>query len=352
MKKILYKKDSKGKIRIWTIEANNGTLIESSGLKDGKLVTFSKICNPKNIGKKNSTTSVEQAELMMNSKIKDKIFGGYSETEEDLSTDIFPMLAKVYEDYSSEINYENSYVQPKLDGMRCICILSTKNPPVLKSRDGRIIEGLTHITDELSLIKEDIILDGELYAHGLSFQNNMKLIKKYREGETENIKYNVYDSISESEFMDRYLKACSIIKDCKHVQSVKTYAFHSEEEMKRYHSDNISLGYEGSIIRYSDIGYENGKRSKYLLKYKSFQDIAAIIIDILPSEADPKKGVPVLRYNNVTFEAGTAFSHADREDLLTNKEKYINKIGEIRFFEYTDSGKPRFPVLHGIRLDK
>lgn len=52
MKKILYKKDSKGKIRIWTIEANNGTLIESSGLKDGKLVTFSKICNPKNIGKK------------------------------------------------------------------------------------------------------------------------------------------------------------------------------------------------------------------------------------------------------------------------------------------------------------
>lgn len=126
----------------------------------------------------------------------------------------------------------------------------------------------------------------------------------------------------------------------------------SEKELNQYHKKFLSQGYEGSIIRHGNKPYEVDKRSDSLLKYKSFQDIAAIIIDILPSEADPKKGVPVLRYNNVTFEAGTAFSHADREDLLTNKEKYINKIGEIRFFEYTDSGKPRFPVLHGIRLDK
>ena len=46
------------------------------------------------------------------------------------------------------------------------------------------------------------------------------------------------------------------------------------------------------------------------------------------------------------------YSHEEREDFLTNKKKYIGKPAEIRFFEYTDAGIPRFPVMVGIRLDK
>ena len=39
-------------------------------------------------------------------------------------------------------------------------------------------------------------------------------------------------------------------------------------------------------------------------------------------------------------------------DILKNKEMFIGKKAEIRFFEYTDDGLPRFPVCFGIRLDK
>jgi hypothetical protein len=46
------------------------------------------------------------------------------------------------------------------------------------------------------------------------------------------------------------------------------------------------------------------------------------------------------------------FSHAEREEILINKENYIGKKAEIRFFEYTDGGIPRFPVCVGFRLDK
>ena len=46
------------------------------------------------------------------------------------------------------------------------------------------------------------------------------------------------------------------------------------------------------------------------------------------------------------------FSHAEREEILINKENYIGKTAEIRFFEYTEDGIPRFPVAVGIRLDK
>ena len=46
------------------------------------------------------------------------------------------------------------------------------------------------------------------------------------------------------------------------------------------------------------------------------------------------------------------FSFEEREEILTNKTNYLGKTAEIRFFEYTDEGLPRFPVCVGLRLDK
>ena len=46
------------------------------------------------------------------------------------------------------------------------------------------------------------------------------------------------------------------------------------------------------------------------------------------------------------------YSHAEREEILTNKAKYIGKVAELRFFEFSEDGIPRFPVMAGIRLDK
>jgi hypothetical protein len=44
-------------------------------------------------------------------------------------------------------------------------------------------------------------------------------------------------------------------------------------------------------------------------------------------------------------------SHEDRKELLKNKQNYIGKTAEVRFFEWTDEGNPRFPIMVGIRLD-
>lgn len=354
MKKILYKKDSKGKIRVWEIYTLGDTIIQLSGLLDGKLVTNSKKCTSKNVGRSNETSPENQAILEMQSGINSKLDEGYFYTIEEAKNEevILPMLAKNYNDEKHKIDWENCYVQPKLDGQRVLAI--KKNGKVkLLSRDGKEITTLKHIIEQLENSNiPDNIYDGEAYNIELgSFQEQMKAIKTINEN-TCKVNYNIYDIVINKPFSERLniLKRNQI--NMNNLKLLETNIIVSEKELNQYHKKFLSQGYEGSIIRHGNKPYEVDKRSDSLLKYKSFQDIAAIIIDILPSEADPKKGVPVLRYNNVTFEAGTAFSHADREDLLTNKEKYINKIGEIRFFEYTDSGKPRFPVLHGIRLDK
>jgi DNA ligase 1 len=45
-------------------------------------------------------------------------------------------------------------------------------------------------------------------------------------------------------------------------------------------------------------------------------------------------------------------SHKEREEILSNKIDYVGKIANIRFFEYTDDGLPRFPVFYGFYLDR
>jgi len=43
---------------------------------------------------------------------------------------------------------------------------------------------------------------------------------------------------------------------------------------------------------------------------------------------------------------------ANKNIAKNNKEEYIGKKAEVRYFETTDDGSLRFPVFCGIRLDK
>jgi ATP-dependent DNA ligase len=115
------------------------------------------------------------------------------------------------------------------------------------------------------------------------------------------------------------------------------------------------------MVRHSEEGYAVNKRSSQLLKYKDFLDEAYVVVDVVPSESRPEQGVVVCSKpmeqagDNVwvqIFNCGMKFSHAEREEILANKQNYIGKMAEIRFFEYTDGGIPRFPVCVGFRLDK
>ena len=53
-----------------------------------------------------------------------------------------------------------------------------------------------------------------------------------------------------------------------------------------------------------------------------------------------------------TFDATPKMSHAEREQLLIDKDIFIGKMAEIRFFEFTDKGIPRHGRFIGERLDK
>jgi len=210
---ILYKKDSKEKIRFLEIKTEGSDLIQISGIVGtDNPVEHRKTCKSKNIGKSNETKSREQAIFEMESKIREKLTEGYFYTIKECETEevILPMLAKSYDDEKHKIDWNNCFIQPKLDGQRVLAI--KKNGKVkLISRDGKEITTLNHIIKQLENSKiPDNIYDGEAYNLELgSFQDQMKAIKKYTKGLTEKINFNVYDIILNKPYNERfeYLKS-------------------------------------------------------------------------------------------------------------------------------------------------
>ncbi len=351
--KTIYKKDSKNKLRYLKIYNQGAELIQVSGvLGSPNPIEHRSTCVAKNVGRANATTPEQQAVLEAQSKITAKLTEGYFETIDAAKTEILilPMLAKVYKDECHKIDWTGPvFAQPKLDGMRA---LGTPNKPML-SRQGKVIETMGHIQEELDTLATGFTFDGELYCHGKNFQETMRLIKKDRGKETKQIKYRVYDMVlSTVPFNKRYAILLGLVKDLKTIEIVPTYPIKDEEELKTLHKKFLAEGYEGTIIRHGTDGYAIDTRATQLLKYKDFLDIAAEIVNVVPSEKNPLQGVIQCKIPTGTFGCGMKFSHAEREEILKNKAQYIGKMAEIRFFEYSEDGIPRFPVCYGIRLDR
>lgn len=347
----LYKKDSTGKLRFLDISTDGATIIQVSGLINGKATHNVSTCEGKNIGKSNETSPEQQADLEAEAKYTKKLKEGYFKTTQEAIYEvvILPMLAKVFGKEEKKVTYP-CYAQPKLDGMRGLG--DCKNA-TLTSRSGNEIETLVHITSQLPYI--GVILDGELYAHGETFQENMRMIKKYRPGKTENVKYHVYDIVIDKPFFERLGILTQMFQNNPQIEIVSTVIVRNKEELMKMHAYNISQGYEGTIVRHGDEGYKLNGRSSSLLKLKDFEDMALTLMDVIPSEKRPTHGKPIFFWEgaeNNRLGAGISLSHAEAEDLLANKHLHIGKACELRFFEYSDTGVPRHPVMYGFRLDK
>ena len=367
MNQIVYKKDTKGNLRFLEVSTFEGGLTQTSGI-DGtdNPITHRKFCKGKNIGKSNETSPAEQAVFEGEAIIKDKLTKGYFLTIDEVEKEevIMPMLAHDYFKYKHKVNWkENWFVQPKFDGMRCLAFVKANGEVKLMSRTGKEITTMNHIKVGLSKLKIDMILDGELYVHGENFQENMRYIKKYVAGLSERIDFHIYDTINKDVFMRRSEEVGNVLRsgiEFKSLKLVLTCACLDFESLNMYHQNFLKQGYEGTMLRKRNSLYKVNGRSQDLLKYKDFKDLALPILDIVPDDGDPTMGSPVYHWPGASghklgehiIGSGIRANHPKRREMLKNKKNYIGKIYEVRFFEYSDKGVPRFPITIGERLDK
>lgn len=348
----LYKYTSLGQIQQWQIFTSGDSYWTEEGIHE---ITKSDptICVGKNIGRSNETTPQEQAELEAKAKWQKKLDKGYNEVLTDEKKFFEPMLAHEFSKYEKLLFTVPTFIQPKLDGVRCYL-----NDKQLMTRAGKPIVSCPHL--ELGFFG----LDGELYNHDLreDFNKIISLVRKTKptqediEESEKKIQYWVYDYpyMADKVFSKRYeaLKHDfnNFIYPGSILKLVPTYQISSKEEMLKYHEQFIKEGYEGSIVRMDLGGYEN-KRSKQLLKYKDWMDEEFVILDVKPGTGNRSNGANTLSVqlpNGVICDPTMTGTEAYMTAVLRDTDKIIGKKATIKFFGWTPDGNLRFPTVKSI----
>ena len=360
----LYSTDSKGKIRQWSITTSGDTYTVTHGVKEGKLQTKDTKCKNKNFGKKNATTAYEQAILEAQAKWTFQVNRDDYHWDVKLANrQIRPMLALDYLKVPHRVDWEQAIAQPKLDGVRLTYGRRYRDEPgheaMTRKGENYILPHLTTPTIELLNIVNSLCdnkclaLDGEAYIHGLSLQNIMRLVKKYREGETEAVQYYLFDLVLPGyTFDERYLlleTALTLYGENTCFELVPCAAIHNDTDMKVQHGRYTQDGYEGLIIRHTDAEYGIAKRSPDLFKYKHFMDDEAMIIGVW-KDNNGNAMLTVRQKNGNLCKVTPKRTHDERKAMLANKADYIGKWITCKFQTYTDENVMQFPI--GLELRK
>ena len=271
-----------------------------------------------------------------------------------------PMLAHKFDD--SRVNWSQPvYIQPKLDGVRC---LFTKNGAY--SRAGNKFMNLAHI--ELALIpffkqQPDVVLDGELYNHKLKhdFEKIISLVRKQKPTADDRLEakqlvqfhmYDYFDNVLYDSYKTRMQKlVCSDLygKEIKYVPSklVDTYSY-----ARLLHEEFLEDGYEGSIIRLDGL-YKHG-RSYDLMKFKDFSDAEATITGY--EEGKGKRQGTIGKFlmtddEGVQFGCppGKGYTYKDLSNMLLNIHDYIGQRATFTYFQRTQAGSYRHPLFKTLR---
>ena len=361
----LYKRDTNGNIREWTVEYMGpiGAGIRTiSGIKDGNLVTSKwKETEGKNFGKANATTAFEQAQKEANALWDKRLEKEYFRNESNVDTyDKFkPQLAHDY----TKRPQPSGISQPKLDGIRCIA-----RKDGLYTRAGKEITTCPHI--EVALkdffhVYPNIILDGELYNHELkaNFNKITSLVRKVKPNDDELmetmdlVEYHVYDCYDtwnpDRLFLDRIGELPKQIHHAKIVH-VPTEVCEDQEALDKLYSEYTEDGFEGQMVR-NNTPYDN-KRSKNLLKRKEFITDEFDVVEVLEGSGNWSgyaKHFELKLGDGRTFRSGVRGQQAVLKDLLEQEVKPTWVT--CRYFELSPDGVPRFPVVIdwgvGVRND-
>lgn len=360
----LYKRGTKGEIRVWEVEIDGDKYRTIAGVFGGKLITSEwTTATPKNVGRSNELTAEQQAMEEAKAMFTKKLKSDYFTDPDDIDNKkmLKPMLAQKFDEYGTHITFP-TYCQPKLDGFRA----NTKEDGFYSRKNEKYLN-LDHLQDVLTIAsKEGLTLDGELYNHDLAddFDQLQSLVMKKkpspedREAAKGVVQYHIYDIMdTEKTFQQRRDTLVDLFARypelSNHCVLVETYVVSSRSELDKIYETMLEGGYEGQMVR-ANARYEN-KRSKTLLKRKEFEDHEYTIVEIqegLGNRSGMAGAVLCSLADGRTFGAGIKGGVAYYRQLWAKRAQLVGRPATITHFkQLTPDGVPRFPVFKGVRED-
>ena len=235
-------------------------------------------------------------------------------------------------------------IEPKLDGVRCITVVDYEARTVVQyTRNGKVLENFSHITDSLLANIDDIgrsyVLDGEVVSS--SFQSLMKQVHRKDDVKAGDARLMLFDILPLSEFkkgksvMGQRRRSALLrsfkptFDKCGNIDVIEqtevdldTYI--GELQFKEINKTAIEAGFEGIMIKMPDAPYEC-KRSTSWLKQKPFIEVSLTVVETEEGTGrnEGKMGALVCEGTEdgklIKVNVGSGFTDLDRDEFWSCK---------------------------------
>lgn len=278
-----------------------------------------------------------------------------------------PMLAVPVE--NAKLRYP-CFCQPKLNGERAIFYQGW-----LYSRTGKRFKQcvIPHILKDLCdqfINHRNLLIDGELYCHGLSLQQIGSICRVNRttqHPDYKRIQFHIFDAAHVIEiaggqrldFFKRYNQFITYFKQTDSLKLVPLYEVLDSKHADDMYDTFITQGYEGIMYRLQPCYYNKGSRSTDLIKRKKFDTCRALVVDVFEGKRTLRGskylgklgGVvceAIITDKKVRFRVGSGFDDRQRETFWNDKSLILGKHLEVQYQYLNASGIPNHPVLKRI----
>jgi hypothetical protein len=391
----LYARDSKDKIRVLILKTINfkthWEIHRSTGLLDGKLIDQPVI---RIDAGKVKRTMQQQCELEFRSIVNKQRDKGYKTLQELLAS----VITGVPEEYTAESCMDPEFIGALLpngktyaDGQRKLML--AKDPKAVKTKKGfnwdrewwvsRKLDGIRaaiYYDEEGNLQaisrngitlnpafekifkskkwktffnklktneSTDIMVDGELYCHGvpLATLSGLSQKKEYDDERHKDLEFWIFDFADEERNAEE--RATLLNSLAGHFTEEDPIRINAQvklsdyESIKKIHDIWVLDGFEGAICRDASRLYGFGTRDERMVKVKEFQEKEFEIIGLNDGDKRAEDMTFTCRMKNgLQFKSKPVGTALQKLQYIRDFDNIVGKMLTVKFFNYTPDGIP------------
>jgi len=243
-------------------------------------------------------------------------------------------------------------VQPKYDGVRCRAVPLETGPKgneyLLLSSEENVLYSVPHLNKVLSDLQLRAELDGELYCHGMSFEEILSITSRTVNIHSMHgkIQFHVFDIINDQPQIKRQILVDALRGMNPWIQVAPFWVCTDLDEVKSTYDKIIGLGYEGIIVRHFQAPYVK-KRSIHVMKFKPKKKD---IYDIIGwKEEISKDGIPKGRIGSIVcssqkgdeFAVSAGLDSDDKSRLWAVRDELAGKKIIVHYQHLTNKQIPK-----------
>jgi len=259
-------------------------------------------------------------------------------------------------------------VQPKLNGDRCKATASLDGTTRLVSSQANERKSMSHINLQLAGLGQEVcdylnlpflVLDGELYKHGLHHQVISGYCRRqYFDEAHRQIEYWIYDRAGTSEPMSRraeFLVALAqMAEDLPSIRVTPTYDVQTYADAESLYVHFLRQGFEGAILRLPSARYAEKLKYTGLMKWKPMHKVICPVVGFnreYDKDGQPKDSLGsfdcILPETGQRFSVGSGLTDVERRRWWPPGEGDPPTYIHVHYQELTKAGRPHIVTYKG-----